>query len=502
MAGTDTWTGNGDWSDGADWSNGSPPGSSVGAVFSTPANVSITSASVLLVDVASLSMTNAGVNIDVQWGLTVGGALNNMVPNFIDSSQGTLTIDDGSLTAGQYVTSATGTVHLTNGGTYQWNADGSSTQTVDMGNSDNDTFQFSTQFDGTLSNFVAGDFISYSGTGTVDSITVGDDLLTFNMAGGQDYTIKLAGDYNSSNIIVDGRSVETSATCYCPGTMILTDAGEIAIEKLAIGDKVATLHGPARAIKWIGRRSYEGRFIAGEPLMLPVCVKQGAIEENVPARDLYLSPGHALCIDGALVPAWLLVNGVSIVQATSVERVAYIHLEFEDHEVIFANSCPAESFIDDNCRNQFQNAAEYYALYPEHEAARRDNCLPRIEEGFHLQAMQRRLAARAGVKTSSDQSGPLRGFVDHAGPKVVSGWAQNELQPEAPVCLDILVDGKRLMRVLANRYRADLREAGMGSGKHSFEAQLPAGIFGRIEVRRSFDQADLALTEAAMALAA
>ena len=184
------------------------------------------------------------------------------------------------------------------------------------------------------------------------------------------------------------------------------------------------------------------------------------------------------------------------------EDDAYIHLEFEDHEVIFANSCPAESFIDDNCRNQFQNAAEYYALYPEHEAARRDNCLPRIEEGFHLQAMQRRLAARAGVKTSSDQSGPLRGFVDHAGPKVVSGWAQNELQPEAPVCLDILVDGKRLMRVLANRYRADLREAGMGSGKHSFEAQLPAGIFGRIEVRRSFDQADLALTEAAMALAA
>jgi len=68
--------------------------------------------------------------------------------------------------------------------------------------------------------------------------------------------------------------------------------------------------------------------------------------------------------------------------------------------------------------------------------------------------------------------------------------------------LDILVDGRRIMRVLANRYRADLRQAGMGSGKHSFEAQLPAGIFGRIEVRRSFDQADLALTEAAMALAA
>jgi hypothetical protein len=129
--------------------------------------------------------------------------------------------------------------------------------------------------------------------------------------------------------------------------------------------------------------------------------------------------------------------------------------------------------------------------------------LPRVEDGFHLQAIQRRLAARAGVKTPSErQGGRLRGFVDQAGPRTVSGWAQDELQPERPVCLDILVDGKRVMRALANRYRADLREAGLGSGKHSFEVQLPAGISGDVEVRRSADQAELALTEAAAAIAA
>ena len=119
------------------------------------------------------------------------------------------------------------------------------------------------------------------------------------------------------------------------------------------GDRVATLHGEARPIKWIGRRSYDGRFVRGQPLMLPVSLKRGALEENVPARDLHVSPGHAICIDGVLVPAWLLVNGVSITQAASVDKVTYIHIELAAHEAIFADGCPAESFIDDDCRNQF-----------------------------------------------------------------------------------------------------------------------------------------------------
>jgi type VI protein secretion system component Hcp len=328
--------------------------------------------------------------------------------------------------------------------------------------------------------------------------------------------VSVSFDYRSAAITTYTENVTTgafgnpqtvtiggTAQCYCPGAMILTDKGEIAVEDLAIGDRVATLHGEARPIKWIGRRSYDGRFVQGQPLMLPVCLKRGAIEENVPARDLQVSPGHAICVDGVLVPAWLLVNDVSITQAASVDSVTYIHIELADHEVIFADGCPAESFIDDNCRNQFQNAAEFHALYPDRDFAHGGLCLPRVEDGFHLQAIQRRLAARAGVKTPSELAGGrLRGFVDQAGPSAVSGWAQDELQPERPVCLDILVDGKRVMRALANRYRADLREAGLGSGKHSFEVQLPAGISGDVEVRRSADQAELALTEAAAAIAA
>jgi acyl-coenzyme A synthetase/AMP-(fatty) acid ligase/acyl carrier protein/thioesterase domain-containing protein len=70
----------------------------------------------------------------------------------------------------------------------------------------------------------------------------------------------------------------------------------------------------------------------------------------------------------------------------------------------------------------------------------------------------------------------LRGFVDHASPSRIAGWAQFISDPEAPVCLDISIDGRIVGQVLANRYRPDLERAGLGSGRHSFEFTPPSGL--------------------------
>jgi hypothetical protein len=40
-------------------------------------------------------------------------------------------------------------------------------------------------------------------------------------------------------------------TCFCPGTHILTDRGEIAVETLAIGDTVITASGDPAPVRWI-----------------------------------------------------------------------------------------------------------------------------------------------------------------------------------------------------------------------------------------------------------
>jgi hypothetical protein len=46
--------------------------------------------------------------------------------------------------------------------------------------------------------------------------------------------------------------------------------------------------------------------------------------------------------------------------------VTYVHVELETHAVLLAENCPAESFLDENCRNQFQNAAEFHELWAGH----------------------------------------------------------------------------------------------------------------------------------------
>jgi hypothetical protein len=289
--------------------------------------------------------------------------------------------------------------------------------------------------------------------------------------------------------------------CYVTGTRIATAVGEVAVEDLAIGDFVETLHAGLQKIKWIGRRSYDGRFIAGNKDILPIRIAQGAIGDKIPSRDLFVSPGHAFCIDGALIHAFRLINGVSITQAESVESVTYFHIETDCHEVIFAENCPAEAFIDETFRAQFQNAAEYRALFPGQSAAS-IACLPRLEDGFLLHAIQQRLNARAGILPAPEAPGPLRGYVDEPGPTICSGWAQDLENPETPVCLDILVDGARVARVLANFYRADLRDAGLGSGCHAFRATLPPNLTRQLEVRRAIDGAELPWTETALAQAA
>jgi hypothetical protein len=186
--------------------------------------------------------------------------------------------------------------------------------------------------------------------------------------------------------------------CYCRGTLILTQRGEVAIEDLAIDDTVVTFSGEAKPIKWIGRRSYAGRFIAGNRGVLPIVVRAGALAPELPVRDLWLSPGHALLLDGVLVPAEHLVNGLTILQAGPVDEVEYFHLEFEGHEVILAEGAPAESYVECDNRRGFHNAHEFAALYPDDVRASFGYCLPRLRERMaELAAIRARLFERAAM---------------------------------------------------------------------------------------------------------
>jgi hypothetical protein len=90
-----------------------------------------------------------------------------------------------------------------------------------------------------------------------------------------------------------------------------------------------------------------------------------------------------------------LVNGMTITQAETVDRLEYFHIELEPHDVIFAEGAPAETYIECDNRLIFHNAAEYAALYPEAPGSSGRPYAPRIAEGRAATTIRRRLLARA-----------------------------------------------------------------------------------------------------------
>ena len=312
--------------------------------------------------------------------------------------------------------------------------------------------------------------------------------------GGADFEIQMAGPLN----LQATDFVFSSNPCYCRGTLIETVRGENRIEDLKIGDQVMTKSGWTRPIKWIGRRSYSGRLVMGRKDILPVCIKAGALSDKVPKRDLWLSPHHAMFLEGVLIEAKDLVNGASILQAEHVDEVEYFHIELETHDVIVAEGALSETFIDDDSRGMFHNAHEYRRLYAQEPVVPAHYCAPRLDGGYELETIRQRIARRAALTAGNEASpGALRGFVDRVSPHLVEGWAQNADFPEVAVCLDILAGGTLVGQVLANRYRADLKHAGLGSGCHSFAFASPDGIVFApdvVEVHRSLDGSALKLS--------
>ena len=152
--------------------------------------------------------------------------------------------------------------------------------------------------------------------------------------------------------------------CFMAGTLIRTPNGEVAVETLKRGDLVLTHDGRSIPVDWLGIQTISMRF-ANKMRVLPIRIRAGALAENVPARDLLVSPDHAILVEGALIHASALVNGTSIIRETAVPQTfTYYHVEVEDHSLILAENTPAETFVDNVDRLGFDNWAEHEALYP------------------------------------------------------------------------------------------------------------------------------------------
>lgn len=147
--------------------------------------------------------------------------------------------------------------------------------------------------------------------------------------------------------------------CYCAGTRIATPEGFKLVEDLEPGDMVCRADGGITTVQWLGEQTISPKF--SHPAKVnPIRFEQGALGDNLPERDLLVSPDHGIAIDGLLINASALVNGRTIRQEREIplESFTYYHVETEAHELLLAEGVAAESYLDLPARDRFDNGAE------------------------------------------------------------------------------------------------------------------------------------------------
>jgi hypothetical protein len=255
-----------------------------------------------------------------------------------------------------------------------------------------------------LDSFTSGQIVQFANANDPDFILLNSITGALTTIALPDYT---GGPFELGNLLQNGNLtieiMRSSVACFVAGTRILTPRGEIAVEDLKEGDAVITESGQNQPIKWIGKRRLDlSRHPAPETAQ-PIRFEADCFANDIPTRDLFLSPDHALFIDGILVPAKVLLNGKNVSQPAA-SSVTYYHLELEDHSVIFAENTPAETYLETGNRGAFENGADTITLHPEfaHTERAAKGCAPLMESGPQVETIRARLLERANIQTTQD----------------------------------------------------------------------------------------------------
>ncbi|GGE35047.1 type I secretion protein [Primorskyibacter flagellatus] len=143
-------------------------------------------------------------------------------------------------------------------------------------------------------------------------------------------------------------------TCFAGGTRILTPAGPMAAARLKAGDLVVTRDHGAQPLVWIGAQVVPAAQMTGAKR--PVRLAKGAFGRGRPGRALMLSAQHRVLLSSnlveqatgrhtALVAARNLLEMPGIRRRAPPERVKWVHLLFDRHEVIWAEGLAVESLF-------------------------------------------------------------------------------------------------------------------------------------------------------------
>jgi len=148
----------------------------------------------------------------------------------------------------------------------------------------------------------------------------------------------------------------TNVMCFTVGTLIRTIDGLVPAEEITQGMLVWTKDDGYQPVRWVGARKMSKHDLAEHSNVRPIRIKAGALGQNVPERDLMVSPQHRILVhsklarrlfgeDEVLVAAkhLLQVDGIDVVQNS--DEVIYVHFLFDRHQIVESEGAETESLF-------------------------------------------------------------------------------------------------------------------------------------------------------------
>jgi len=209
-----------------------------------------------------------------------------------------------------------------------------------------------------------------------------------------------------SNGLESNRQSFDFVPCFVAGTRLATPEGWRPIETLSVGELVMTQDHGLEPIRWIGQTT-----CTAEGALAPIRIRAGALGQGLPVRDLLVSPQHRMLLrsriaermTGArevLVPAKKLLDLPGIDVADDLQTVTYLHMMFDEHEIIFAEGALTESLLPGPQAMAALGAeaeAELRALFPDLTARGAVSARPIPQGGLQRRLVMRHLANRKPV---------------------------------------------------------------------------------------------------------
>ena len=138
--------------------------------------------------------------------------------------------------------------------------------------------------------------------------------------------------------------------CFATGTSIATPYGPMPVERIRVGMKVTTLDHGDQTVRWVNT-TYSHRA----DHHAQITIAKGALGDGLPAQNLRLSPQHRVLIGSRIVErvagseqvlaaAKHLWSLPGVTQDLGFLPVQYHHFACDNHEIVFANGTPVETF--------------------------------------------------------------------------------------------------------------------------------------------------------------